>query len=1267
MGKRVLVCDDAMVMRLMLKNVLTSNGFEVIGEAKDGKEAIEMYFELRPDIVTMDITMPEIDGIQAVKEIISRDSDARIVMCSAATGHHEIIIRSLNAGAMDFLTKPFRPDQVVTVLERTLTAPKKELKSKPDLPAKEPESTVDVPETQPEKPVISPASPPSESVRELLIARSKSLSVEKDKAGSKSVLESPEQLLTPGTTSPDREKKAPAKGDSSKVSTKELESAVDMPETKPEKPTISPASPPTESVRELLIARSKSLSAEKDKAGSIPAAKSPESLSTQGITSPEQEKKTPAKGDSSKVSADKEIRKKEPVRPGQLDRKPAADLKKTLDVPPGPMTMDEAVPEKDPKEKDVKTVKKQEPPLSKTSQPTAATEKRVEQPTPPTTATDLSKTRSEISEMLERLKAKEAARKAERPYRGGIPTRTEDVKDKPSMSPTKPESIHVKPEEQAVTGSDVSATQPIVEAPPIASAVDLSGIAPDTKITEEVAVKDSLEPMPQVEKIEATPMELTTIEETTIEETTDVVKEPIIEEKVETLEELSAHSEVKEEDILTTKDETASIIESVETAPAEPELESIPEPETSVSENIEAVIEPAEETGLQQPEERPLEQIPDEKALEPYIEAPLEVAALEPEYLEVQETIPQAAPWAEELETVESKEEKTEAEPATPVGNAPSVSVETNEEIQSEMPDSLPELSIHDEEPEEVKTEEPTSAVPEGEVALPVEPQKEIISAVSETITVAEEILPVSEPLPAAASIETEETQVAEKAAEKIPEDSEKDHEKKALTTESIIAEPVADLPPIEPEPDTIVAGAEPVDSDLDASVTLGPTVIPGVQFEPAAVAREDLIESKVQTIPPEAIQKHDESRITTPIKTEVGKAEPKPQKSKGLLERLKNRLGISTTGAEGKLAPTEPSWEDSIAAIQNDLVSKPPQTKEVKPVTEKVAVDKPTSSKTGNEPGIPGKTIPVPLIIESNITITEVKSSPDQTSVTSDIQVKTPATDIPLVESGAKKEKVFADQLEKKPDSSVTKETEEPVAASSVTEFKAEEEVKDSAPQKAAPTRSEIDEKKHEPGITEVFEPLAAAPDVKELIPKQVVPPLPERSEKTIEPAITEAFEPLATTPGEKEPTPKEAASSRSEITQKKVEPVIAEGFEPLAPIGVTNLPEEDNSKITASKEAASHRLETKKDSDQLGAPWKPLDDNLNALIRRSNIRSTINQEAPASVNPDKDTKPQENGYFISDESRVTIKPRRQEPYQQAPYDDRPKRPDSRVRSRPK
>jgi len=104
-------------MRVTLKKILTENGFEVVGEAQNGLEAVNMYKSLSPDIVTMDITMPEMDGLQALKEIRAIDPNANVIMCTAM-GQKAMVVESIQAGAKDFIVKPFQPDRVLEALNK---------------------------------------------------------------------------------------------------------------------------------------------------------------------------------------------------------------------------------------------------------------------------------------------------------------------------------------------------------------------------------------------------------------------------------------------------------------------------------------------------------------------------------------------------------------------------------------------------------------------------------------------------------------------------------------------------------------------------------------------------------------------------------------------------------------------------------------------------------------------------------------------------------------------------------------------------------------------------------------------------------------------------------------------------------------------------------------------------------------------------------------------------------------------------------------------
>ncbi len=115
--KKVLIVDDAMVMRMMLRDILEKNGFEVVGEAKDGFEGEKMYQELKPDVVTMDISMPQCDGIQSVKLIKKNDPGAKIIMISAL-GQKEQVLEAIKSGAKDFIVKPFEESNVLNTIKR---------------------------------------------------------------------------------------------------------------------------------------------------------------------------------------------------------------------------------------------------------------------------------------------------------------------------------------------------------------------------------------------------------------------------------------------------------------------------------------------------------------------------------------------------------------------------------------------------------------------------------------------------------------------------------------------------------------------------------------------------------------------------------------------------------------------------------------------------------------------------------------------------------------------------------------------------------------------------------------------------------------------------------------------------------------------------------------------------------------------------------------------------------------------------------------------
>lgn len=116
---RILIVDDAAFMRMMIKDILEKNGFEVVGEANNGIKAVELYKKEKPDIVTMDITMPDMDGIEAVKAIKEFDPAAKVIMCSAM-GQQTMVMDAIRAGARDFIVKPFQPDRVLEAIKKVL-------------------------------------------------------------------------------------------------------------------------------------------------------------------------------------------------------------------------------------------------------------------------------------------------------------------------------------------------------------------------------------------------------------------------------------------------------------------------------------------------------------------------------------------------------------------------------------------------------------------------------------------------------------------------------------------------------------------------------------------------------------------------------------------------------------------------------------------------------------------------------------------------------------------------------------------------------------------------------------------------------------------------------------------------------------------------------------------------------------------------------------------------------------------------------------------
>ena len=122
MAKKILLVDDAAFMRKMIKDTLTKNGYTEVFEAVDGADAVEKFTELSPDLVVMDITMPNMDGLEALKAIRAKDGSANVIMCSAM-GQEGMVMDAVRSGAKDFIVKPFKPDRVLKTVTSILGAP----------------------------------------------------------------------------------------------------------------------------------------------------------------------------------------------------------------------------------------------------------------------------------------------------------------------------------------------------------------------------------------------------------------------------------------------------------------------------------------------------------------------------------------------------------------------------------------------------------------------------------------------------------------------------------------------------------------------------------------------------------------------------------------------------------------------------------------------------------------------------------------------------------------------------------------------------------------------------------------------------------------------------------------------------------------------------------------------------------------------------------------------------------------------------------------
>ena len=119
MKAKILIADDSANMRSILKDLLLRNGFDVAGEAESGKEVLELYEKIKPDVVTLDIMMPEMSGIQSLKEIKERYPESRIIM-SASMGQQNLVVEAIRAGAADFFIKPVQAEKVVEAIEKAL-------------------------------------------------------------------------------------------------------------------------------------------------------------------------------------------------------------------------------------------------------------------------------------------------------------------------------------------------------------------------------------------------------------------------------------------------------------------------------------------------------------------------------------------------------------------------------------------------------------------------------------------------------------------------------------------------------------------------------------------------------------------------------------------------------------------------------------------------------------------------------------------------------------------------------------------------------------------------------------------------------------------------------------------------------------------------------------------------------------------------------------------------------------------------------------------
>ncbi len=119
---RILICDDARFMRLMLSRIISKMGHEVVGEASNGEEAVQMYHDLKPDIITLDVVMPKMDGLNALRRILAIDPEAKVLMVTAI-GNQTMVLNAMRLGAREYVVKPFRIGEVVRAVNKLLTTP----------------------------------------------------------------------------------------------------------------------------------------------------------------------------------------------------------------------------------------------------------------------------------------------------------------------------------------------------------------------------------------------------------------------------------------------------------------------------------------------------------------------------------------------------------------------------------------------------------------------------------------------------------------------------------------------------------------------------------------------------------------------------------------------------------------------------------------------------------------------------------------------------------------------------------------------------------------------------------------------------------------------------------------------------------------------------------------------------------------------------------------------------------------------------------------